>query len=172
MERQRGTHEGRDGTDASSGGADGQTVESATGAEGRADRLPDRLHAWAIHLLRWLREADRASPVSSAELSALSVVVHAGPLSLAELAAAEQVRPPTMSRLVAGMAERGVVDRSREPSDRRLLRIEASPRGRRLLEEAKEGRLRALRAALGELEPEERESLNGAIELLERLLPE
>lgn len=140
--------------------------------DGSADTgLPDRLHGWAIHLLRWLREADRESPMSSAELSALSVVVHAGPLSLTELASAEQVRPPTMSRLVAGMTEQGLVDRSRDPSDRRLLRIEASPRGKRLLEEAKEVRLRALRAALGELKPEEREMLGRTIELLETLLP-
>lgn len=152
------------------GGAD-RSSDRADRLPGGADRLPDRLHAWAIHLLRWLRETDRASPMSAAELSALSVIVHAGPLSLAELAAAEQVRPPTMSRLVSGMAERGLVDRSREPSDRRLLRIEASRRGRMLLEEAKEDRLRALRAALAELEPEERASLDRTISLLERLLP-
>lgn len=160
-------HQGtRGGTGSASGSPDGD------GSPAGAGRLPDRLHAWAIHLLRWLREADRASPVSPAELSALSVVVHAGPLSLAGLAAAEQVRPPTMSRLVTGMAERGLVDRSREPSDRRLLRIEATPRGRRLLEEAKEERLRALRAALAELDPEQRNLLERSVGLLEGLLPE
>lgn len=134
--------------------------------------LPDRLHAWAIHLLRWLREADRSSPLSAAELSALSVVVHLGPLSLTELARAEQVRPPSMSRLVSDLEERGLVDRERTAEDRRVVRISATAPGRRLLEEGRQRRLHVLRAALGELEPADRRVLERAVGVLERLLPE
>src|SRR2546425_11795543 len=68
----------------------------------------DRLHSAAIHLLRRLRVRDRESGVGPAQLSALSVLVFGGPRSLGELADAEQVRPPTMSRIVAGV-ERGAL---------------------------------------------------------------
>src|SRR5258707_12671198 len=67
----------------------------------------DRLHSAAIHLLRRLRVRDRESGVGPAQLSALSVLVFGGPRSLGELANAEQVRPPTMSRIVAGPGSRG-----------------------------------------------------------------
>src|SRR5215472_14325726 len=73
--------------------------------------LADRLHSAAIHLLRRLRREDDASGLPAPQLSALSVIVFAGPVTLGELAAAEQVRPPTITRLVdkleaAGLAER------------------------------------------------------------------
>jgi DNA-binding MarR family transcriptional regulator len=61
----------------------------------------DRLHSAAIHLLRRVRQQDTASGVGPAQLSALSVLVFAGPKTLGDLAAAEQVKPPTMSRVVA-----------------------------------------------------------------------
>ncbi len=134
--------------------------------------LPDRLHAWAIHLLRWLREADRASPLSAAQLSALSVLVYHGPLSLTALADAEQVRPPSASRLVSELEERGLLERRRSAEDRRVVRISATAAGRRLLEEGRQRRLRALRAALEELEPGDRAALEHAVEVLEGLLPE
>src|SRR5271169_3195797 len=63
----------------------------------------DCLHSAAIHLLRRVRKQDSASGVGPAQLSALSVLVFAGPKTLGELAAAEQVKPPTMSRIAAGL---------------------------------------------------------------------
>src|SRR5256885_16104382 len=76
----------------------------------------DRLHSAAIHLLRRLRVRDRESGVGPAQLSALSVLVFGGPRSLGELADAEQVRPPTMSRIVAGR-ERGGLGKWRKTED-------------------------------------------------------
>ncbi len=76
----------------------------------------DRLHSAAIHLLRRVRLQDAAAGVGPAQLSALSVLVFAGPKALGELAAAEQVKPPTMSRVVAGLKRsRLVADHSRSP---------------------------------------------------------
>ena len=66
--------------------------------------VADRLHSAAIHLLRRVRKQDEASGVGPAQLSALSVLVFAGPKTFGELAAAEQVKPPTMSRIVAGLS--------------------------------------------------------------------
>src|SRR3954469_5829393 len=75
---------------------------SATAVGARARAVADRLHSAAIHLLRRLRAADAASGLTAPRLSALSVVVFGGPQTITSLAAAEQVRLPTMTRLVAG----------------------------------------------------------------------
>src|SRR4051794_34088360 len=95
--------------------------------------LADRLHSAAIHLLRRVRRVDDASGVSAAKLSALSVVVHAGPIALRDLAAAEQVRPPSMTRTVQELEADGLVVRQADASDRRVVRVRATPRGKHLL---------------------------------------
>src|SRR5919199_1876113 len=79
--------------------------------------VADRLHSAAIHLLRRLRKVDEASGLSAPRLSALSVLVFAGPRTLGELAAAEQVRPPTMTRLVRALERSGLVTREHDPDD-------------------------------------------------------
>jgi len=68
-----------------------------------AEALADQLHSAAIHLLRQLRKEDDTSGLSAPRLSALSVVVFGGPLTLGALARAEQVRPPTMTRIGTGL---------------------------------------------------------------------
>lgn len=72
-----------------------------------------RLHSAAIHLLRAVRSKDRASGIGPAQLSALSVLVFGGEKSLRELAEAEQVRPPTMTRIAAGLERAGLARRER-----------------------------------------------------------
>ena len=67
------------------------------------NEVADRLHSAAIHLLRRAREHDQESGLSPARLSALSVVVFRGPLTLGELAAAEDVRSATMTGIVNGL---------------------------------------------------------------------
>src|ERR1700735_455525 len=83
----------------------------------------DRLHSAAIHLLRRLRKQDAASGVGPAQLSALSVLVFADPKTLGELAAAEQVKPPTMSRVVAGLKRSHLIEITRDPLDARRVNI-------------------------------------------------
>src|SRR5690349_23634065 len=92
----------------------------------------DKLHSAAIHLLRRLRVRDRESGIGPAQLSALSVLVFGGPRSLGELADAEQVRPPTMSRIVSGLAAAGLVKRRGTEDGRRIL-LTATPRGIKLM---------------------------------------
>jgi DNA-binding MarR family transcriptional regulator len=87
--------------------------------EGESRDIAARLHSSAFRLLRSLRREDDGSGLSAPRLSALSVIVFAGPMSLAELAAAEQVKPPTMSRIVDALVERGLVTRIAKPGDRR-----------------------------------------------------
>src|SRR5437660_11754341 len=96
-------------------------VKSKRLAGGETFETADRLHSAAIHLLRRLRIRDRESGVGPAQLSALSVLVFGGPKSLAELAAAEQVAPPTMSRIVSGLARAKLVLRKTDRDDRRAV---------------------------------------------------
>ena len=77
--------------------------------------VADGLHSAAIHLLRRVRKQDVATGEGPARLSALSVLVFGGPKALGELAAAEQVKPPTMSRMVAGLARSRLVTISADP---------------------------------------------------------
>ena len=88
----------------------------------------DRLHSAAIHLLRRLRTEDSASGLSAPRLSALSVVIVGGPITLGALAAAEQVRPPTITRLVRELEREGLVELVPDPEDGRVRRVRASVR--------------------------------------------
>src|SRR6185436_19812846 len=89
-----------------------------------AEDLAQRLHAAAIHLLRRLRAEDDASGLTAPRLSALSVLVFGGPRSIGELAAAEQVRPPTISRLVRELERDGLVRREADAGDARIQRVQ------------------------------------------------
>src|SRR5688572_26678519 len=111
---------------------------------GSPDELADRWHSLAIHLLRRLRREDTATALTGPRLSALSVVVFGGPLTLGELAAAEQVRPPTMTRLVTALEAAGLVTREPDPGDGRLTRIRATAKGRTLLLRGRARRVAAL----------------------------
>jgi DNA-binding MarR family transcriptional regulator len=132
--------------------------------------LAERLHSAAIHLLRRLRREDEAMGLGPARASALSVLVFAGPLSLGELARAEQVRPPTMSRIVKALEGAGLVRRERAAADARAIRLAATARGRKLLLAGRRRRVRALVELLGSLSAREQVILRQSVELLERAL--
>ena len=132
--------------------------------------IATRLHAASIKLLRLLRRQDDASGLSAPRLSALSVLVFGGPMSLAELAAAEQVRAPTMSRLVEGLVRDGLVLREPVPGNRRQVRISATDVGRELLEAGRARRVRALVARLETIAASERRALARGVEIMERVV--
>jgi DNA-binding MarR family transcriptional regulator len=128
-----------------------------------------RLHSSAIRLLRTLRREDDGSGLSAPRLSALSVVVFSGPMSLAALAAAEQVKPPTMSRIVDALVNRGLITRIAKPGDRRSVEIEATSEGIQLLDAGRERRVGALVTRLRKLADSEQRALARGIEILERV---
>jgi DNA-binding MarR family transcriptional regulator len=136
---------------------------------GSATDIADRLHSSAIHLLRRLRREDDASGLGAPRLSALSVIVFGGPLTIGGLAAAEQVRVPTMSRLVESLDAQGLVRRVPDESDRRIVRVEATDAGRALLHAGRARRVGALTADVAKLSATERKVLLQALPLLERL---
>lgn len=135
-----------------------------------AAELADRLHSAAIHLLRRLRREDDASGLPAPQLSALSVIVFGGPITLGALAAAEQVRPPTISKLVATLEEAGLVAREIDEADRRVMRVRATARGTRLLQEGRTRRVASLAAALAALPTTDRAALARAVPALEKVV--
>jgi len=120
--------------------------------------------------LRSLRKVDEASGLAGPRASALSVLVFRGAQSLGELAAAEGVKPPTMSRLVKAMQAEGLVETEAAKHDQRAVRIAASARGRRLMLRGREKRLAALRELLRDASAEERKALEMVVGLLGRAL--
>jgi DNA-binding MarR family transcriptional regulator len=130
----------------------------------------DRFHSAAIHALRHVRREDPATGLSAARLSALSVLVYAGPRTLGELAAAEQVRPATMTRIVQLLEGDGYVRRDSDPADGRVVRLRATAKGKRVLQQGRQRRVQNLAALLGRLSPREVAQVQEAAELVERAL--
>ena len=145
-------------------------VKSKSLSEGKAFETADRLHSAAIHLLRRLRVRDRESGVGPAQLSALSVLVFGGPKSMGELADAEQVRPPTMSRIVAGLERAGLVRRG-ETEDGRRVRLEATAKGTRILQEGRKRRVESLAKVLSSLPEKEQRQLGELVDFLQQVIP-
>ena len=131
--------------------------------------LADGLHSTAIHLLRQVRVEDRASGIGPAQLSALSVLVFGGSKSLKQLAELEQVKPPTMVRIVQGLVEQRLVTARTDKEDARKLQISATARGRGLMQRARLRRVESLARMLGEKSVAERAEIAGAIAILRDL---
>ena len=132
--------------------------------------VADRLHSAAIYLLRRVRKQDIATGEGPARLSALSVLVFGGPKTLKELAAAEQVKPPTMSRIVAGLARSRLIHIEQDSQDARRMRIHATAKGTQILQKGRERRIAYLAEHLDSLTSQELSRLREAVEILARLL--
>ncbi len=144
-------------------------MKRSAGRAGDAHAIAERIHAAAIRLLRRLRKTDAASGLSGPKSSALSVLVFGGPQTLKDLAAAEQVRAPTMSRLVAELEGEGLATKTADKDDKRALRIAATAKGRALLEAGRDRRLDVLTRQVERLSGTERDVLRRAGEILARL---
>jgi DNA-binding MarR family transcriptional regulator len=132
-------------------------------------QIGDQLHSAAIHLLRRVRARDSISGVGPAQLSALSVLVFGGPRSLGELAEAEQVRPPTMSRIVTSLVRSRLV-RRKTTDDKRRFRLEPTAKGTKLLQEGRRRRVELLAQALQSLDPQELQQAAQLAEFLHTLV--
>ena len=126
------------------------------------------LNSAAIHLLRGMRAADRASGLTPARLSALSVLVFGGPCTLGELARTEDVTGPTMSRIVDGLVGLGLASRDEHPDSARQVLVSATEAGLELMHEAAQLRIDVIVAALRSLPTEERRAIVDASALAAR----
>ena len=136
----------------------------------RTEELAARLQSNSLRLLRLVRRDGAGQAISGPKLSVLSFLGTSGPASLASLAAAEQVQAPTMSRLVEGLVEEGLVTRETHATDRRKVRIAITEAGRALLSDGEVERVAALASRLRRLADSERRALARGVELMERLL--
>jgi DNA-binding MarR family transcriptional regulator len=130
----------------------------------------DRLHSAAIHALRFVAREDPATGLGAARLSALSVLVFGGAKTIGELAAAEQVRPPTMTNTVRALEEDGLVRRNADARDGRIVRLTPTAKGTRVLQRARERRIAKLAERLSTLDTGEVERVRQAAELVEQAL--
>ncbi|HYL26878.1 MAG TPA: MarR family transcriptional regulator [Candidatus Nitrosotalea sp.] len=129
----------------------------------RNSEVAGRLHSVAIRVLRHAREADRESGLGPARLSALSVLVFGGPCTLTDLASAEQVSAPTMSRVVQGLQRAGLARREASTRDARASIVHATEKGKAILKRARQARLKRVEMLLEHAKPQDVSKLGAAL---------
>jgi DNA-binding MarR family transcriptional regulator len=134
------------------------------------ENLAELLHSTAIRLLRAVRRVDESSGLTAPRLSALSVIVFNGAITLGKLAEAEQVRPPTMTRIVNALEERELVVKAQDPRDGRVIRIAATTKGRRVLIRGRARRIQVLTEQIWQLEKGKQENLSAALVTVQQLI--
>lgn len=134
-----------------------------------AAQLAVSLRDALIRLNRRVRQTRPVGDLTATQLSALTSLELAGALTPGELADIERVRPPTMSKIVSKLEERGLVQRTPHPSDGRQVILAATPRGREVVAALDRVREEWLAQRLSELPAAEREILRRAAEILRRL---
>jgi DNA-binding MarR family transcriptional regulator len=115
-------------------------------------QLAEHLHFAALHLLVFLRQEDEAAGITASRLAALSAIVFEGPIALGDVARIQQVKAPTMTRLVAALERQGLVKRQDDPADGRSVKLSATRRGRELMLAARQRRLNRLALAMQTLD--------------------
>ena len=131
--------------------------------------LAETVHAAAIRILRIVRVEDTKAGIGPAQLSALSVLVFAGPHTIGELAVLEQVKPPTMSRIVDALVSQKLADRVTSEEDRRSVRIATTAKGRKLLLAGRDRRVRVLAERMEKFSESELKLLSQAARLLAQI---
>jgi DNA-binding MarR family transcriptional regulator len=151
--------------------------EAATAAAGHPVARPDeavvaaRLRLAVMRLARRLRQEGQPGATPS-QLAALSSVARLGPLTLGELSNVERVRPPTMSRIVAGLEDLHLVVRRPDPNDRRVARVALTRRGQRFVHRSRNRKDAYLAARIRALDPAELATLDTAAAIIERMMEE
>ncbi|HZD97266.1 MAG TPA: MarR family transcriptional regulator [Micromonosporaceae bacterium] len=136
---------------------------------GQYEELANRLHSAAIHLLRAVSRVDAESGLSPARLSALSVIVVRGPLTMTELAGIERVSPATITSTVTGLEASGLATRARSGSDARQVTVSATVAGRKLLHASRLRRLAVLEGYVETMTPAERAATTDLVAAIERI---
>ncbi|HEY8218337.1 MAG TPA: MarR family transcriptional regulator [Acidimicrobiia bacterium] len=131
--------------------------------------LADGLRLAVTRLARRLRQQTDVD-ASPTQVALLSTIERRGPITLGDLAAHERVRPPTVTAAVGRLEERGLIVRRADPDDRRVVRVEVTPAGRRLLARARSRKTAFLAKRLAELDERDRVVLRDAVEVLDRVL--
>jgi DNA-binding MarR family transcriptional regulator len=133
-------------------------------------RLASDLSLAVVRLARQLRFRRPESPVSLSQLSALATLAKEGPMTPSALAIRERVRPPSMTRVIASLAELRFVDRAAHPDDGRQVLVSVSPSGQELIDVERRASQEWLQRRLAKLEPEQRQTLLEAADLMSAIV--
>ena len=133
------------------------------------DELAFQLHSAVLHLMRRIRVQDDALGLSAPRLSALSTVAFGQERTLGQMAAMEQVTPPTMTRMVASLERDGLVRRRADRRDKRVTWVRATAKGRKLIDNGRAQRVRFLQEHVNDLTPRERRVLAEASAIMHRI---
>lgn len=135
-------------------------------------RLASDLSLAVVRLARQLRFRRAESPISLSQLSALSTLAKEGAMTPGALAVRERVRPPSMTRVIASLADMGFVARTAHPVDGRQVLVSVSPAGADLVEAEKLASQEWLQRRIASLDPEQRKTLLMAADLMSALVEE
>jgi DNA-binding MarR family transcriptional regulator len=135
-------------------------------------RLAADLSLAVMRLARQLRFRNAQSPVSLSQLSALTTLANEGAMTPGALAIRERVRPPSMTRVIASLAEMGFVDRAPHPVDGRQVLVSVSESGAELVGEARRARQEWLAKRLAMLDTDKRHTLREAADIMLALVDE
>lgn len=132
--------------------------------------LSSALRVSVMRLSRRLRnERDVSDDMSSNQVAVLFTLARSGPLTIGDLAAEEKVQPPSMTRTVNCLVEKGLIERGTHETDRRISVITLSDRGRSVIDESRRRKEAWLHQRLRELTPAQRQILRDAAPVLELL---
>ncbi|AYE97658.1 MarR family transcriptional regulator [Mycobacterium paragordonae] len=135
-------------------------------------RLAADLSLAVMRLARQLRFRNASSPVSLTQLSALTTLANEGAMTPGALAIRERVRPPSMTRVIASLADEGLVDRAPHPVDGRQVLVSVSEAGAELVRAARRARQEWLADRLATLDDAQRDILRSASDLISTLVDE
>ncbi|MGI8577734.1 MAG: MarR family winged helix-turn-helix transcriptional regulator [Nocardioidaceae bacterium] len=138
-------------------------------ARQRGNEDASRLYLALGRLNRALRREAVDAPLGHGALSALATLVQHGTMRLGELAEAEGVSAPSMTRIVTSLEGLGATRRTQDPKDGRAFLVQATPSGRRLVDTGRAVRMRALCERVDSLPEDQREALMAAVPALEAL---
>ena len=131
--------------------------------------LSTALRVSVARLARRLRAQRADSSLSATQIGVLGAIEKHGPMSPGELADHEKVKPPSMTRVIAGLEERDLIQRAAHPTDRRQVVLAITPMGKQTLRETRRMREAWLVQRLKELTPEEKATLRAAAPILEKI---
>ena len=137
--------------------------------ESNAQSLANEFSIMAVRLVRWLRAADPSPALSGPEASAMAVIVYTGGATPSRLAELEQVRRPTISRVLEGLENRGFVRRDVDPDDKRSSIISPTRQGMELWQAGQLRRVAPLAKRIAALDADERQQLVAIMPLLSKL---
>lgn len=140
-----------------------------TATRSTISELAAQLRPALLRLTRIVRNQRVDMSVTLTQLSAMNTLSKSGPMSAGELAACERVQPPSMTKVLANLEERGLVRRESHPSDRRQAIIAITQDGIDLLDSERRSRDAWLTQRLGQLTADERALLRDVVPLLDKL---